>query len=445
MSQGAERIAPISDVNPYAKLTIRGRVITKDDMRSFPGKNGGQKSVFSVTIMDDTMDIKATFWDDVATRYYDVLEVGKSYIFSKGNCKMANQKFNITKSEYEMSFNNDAIIEICRDVDAPVLRFSFVAIDKLDTMIGKNVDVIGVVTEVMEMGEITIKTGRDAGKQKPKRNISIADKSGKQITLTLWDDNASKIEPSAASEHQIVAVRAVRVSDYGGCSINTTRGSAIQLDPEMPEAKAMREWYDSRAGGGAAASFQAVGGGVGGGAGGGPAPRKMISDIESEGLGFKEKPDYFSLRCTVVYVNTEKTWQYPSNPENKRKVTEEGGAWRDEKTGQIMDKCERRFIFSASFADLTGPKFLTVFDDDAKKIFGMNADSMYDLSLQDDTKFQQTFKSVLFKEMILKVRAKSETYQEETRVKCSVVSAAPVNYRDEGRLMLENIRKYGIA
>eukprot|EP00290_Baffinella_frigidus_P012994 CAMPEP_0180158682 /NCGR_PEP_ID=MMETSP0986-20121125/27051_1 /TAXON_ID=697907 /ORGANISM="non described non described, Strain CCMP2293" /LENGTH=428 /DNA_ID=CAMNT_0022108577 /DNA_START=13 /DNA_END=1295 /DNA_ORIENTATION=+ len=263
MSQGAERIAPISDVNPYAKLTIRGRVITKDDMRSFPGKNGGQKSVFSVTIMDDTMDIKATFWDDVATRYYDVLEVGKSYIFSKGNCKMANQKFNITKSEYEMSFNNDAIIEICRDVDAPVLRFSFVAIDKLDTMIGKNVDVIGVVTEVMEMGEITIKTGRDAGKQKPKRNISIADKSGKQITLTLWDDNASKIEPSAASEHQIVAVRAVRVSDYGGCSINTTRGSAIQLDPEMPEAKAMREWYDSRAGGGAAASFQAVGGGVG--------------------------------------------------------------------------------------------------------------------------------------------------------------------------------------
>ena len=31
----------------------------------------------------------------------------------------------------------------------------------------------------------------------------------------------------------------------------------------------------------------------------------------------------------------EKTWQYPSNPENKRKVTEEGDMWRDEKTGQV--------------------------------------------------------------------------------------------------------------
>ena len=41
-----------------------------------------------------------------------------------------------------------------------------------------------------------------------------------------------------------------------------------------------------------------MGGGVAGG-GGAPAPRKNMCDIETERLGFNDKPDYFSLRCMV--------------------------------------------------------------------------------------------------------------------------------------------------
>ena len=59
--------------------------------------------------------------------------------------------------------------------------------------------------QVQELGEITIKTGRAAGTQKSKRNISIADKSGKSIVLTLWDENANLVEQSAASDHSIIA------------------------------------------------------------------------------------------------------------------------------------------------------------------------------------------------------------------------------------------------
>ena len=46
-------------------------------------------------------------------------------------------------------------------------------------------DVIGVVLEVSPVSEITIKNGADTGKQKPKRNVTLADESGKQISLTL--------------------------------------------------------------------------------------------------------------------------------------------------------------------------------------------------------------------------------------------------------------------
>ena len=41
------------------------------------------------------------------------------------------------------------------------------------------------MTEVFPITEITIKNGADAGKQKSKRNVSLVDESGKQISLTL--------------------------------------------------------------------------------------------------------------------------------------------------------------------------------------------------------------------------------------------------------------------
>lgn len=52
-------------------------------------------------------------------------------------------------------------------------------------MFAQAVDVMGIVQEVQALGEITIKKGADAGKQKNKRNVSLADKSGRLVVLTL--------------------------------------------------------------------------------------------------------------------------------------------------------------------------------------------------------------------------------------------------------------------
>jgi hypothetical protein len=49
----------------------------------------------------------------------------------------------------------------------------------------QNVDVIGILQEVQSLGEITIKKGADAGKQKAKRNVSLVDKTGRMVSLTL--------------------------------------------------------------------------------------------------------------------------------------------------------------------------------------------------------------------------------------------------------------------
>jgi replication factor A1 len=155
--------------------------------------------------------------------------------------------------------------------------------------------------------------------------------------------------------------------------------SILQVDPELKEAEAIKEWLGTRMD----TAFQAVGTGGKGGAAG-PAPRRAMSDIARLGLGL-EKTEVFTVRATVMYFrNKEKdgmqtNWQYPSNPENKKKVVQSGDQWVDESTGKVMDACQRRYILGLSACDSTGSSYLTAFDDQAKAMLGKSADELYDM------------------------------------------------------------------
>lgn len=137
-SQGSTSIIPIQGLNPYqSKWTIKARVVAKQGIRTFSKKNGAESRVLGVNLMDHTCDIKASFWNEAADRYADTLVVGKCYTFSRGKTQMANRRFNDTKSEYELSFNGDCVVEMCEDSEAPSVAYNFCTIDRLDTMIGK--------------------------------------------------------------------------------------------------------------------------------------------------------------------------------------------------------------------------------------------------------------------------------------------------------------------
>ena len=169
----------------------------------------------------------------------------------------------------------------------------------------------------------------------------------------------------------------------------------------------------------------------------------MVRDIAGEKLGAKDKPDVFSLRCTVAFFrNDDGKWQYPSNPENKRKVVQQGDAWVDESTGKTLDACQRRYVLSLQVMDATGSAWCTAFDDTAAQLLRRSADDLWELSESDPPAAAAAWKAALFRACVLKVRAKAERYNDETRVKCSLLSCEPVNFKAEGRQLLEQIRRY---
>jgi replication factor A1 len=115
--------------------------------------------------------------------------------------------------------------------------FDFKTIDEI--MVSQNlktIDFIGIVHAVTPIASITLKNGV----KKEKRTLSMADDSGKSISLCFWGDQATMSE---YDDHPIIAVKAVRVSNYGGKSLNCLEESTIVINPNIKKASEIKDWY----------------------------------------------------------------------------------------------------------------------------------------------------------------------------------------------------------
>ena len=61
-----------------------------------------------------------------------------------------------------------------------------------------------------------------------------------------------------------------------------------------------------------------------------------------------------------------------------------------------------------------------------------------------DPMFEQIFHTATFRPYVLKARAKVETWQDEQRVKCTLVGVTPLDFRDGCRELLDLIGTYNL-
>ena len=102
---------------------------------------------------------------------------------------------------------------------------------------GKIVDVKGVVIQVEDMDEITMKNG----KTKPIRRILIADNSkenGFSIQVTFWGNVAYK---SNYDEGDIVAFKDAKVGAYNAVSMNMSDECEMK---KLRDESELQDWYE---------------------------------------------------------------------------------------------------------------------------------------------------------------------------------------------------------
>ncbi|KAG6523162.1 replication protein A 70 kDa DNA-binding subunit A-like [Zingiber officinale] len=449
-NEAPARIIPIAALNPYqGRWTIKARVTTKGDLRRYNNPRGEGK-VFSFDLLDsDGGEIRVTCFNTIADQFFDQIEVGKVYLISKGSLKPAQKSFNHLNNEYEIFLESQSVIQPCLDEDPtiPKQQFNFRAINEIEGLENNSmVDIIGVVTSINPSVSIMRKNGTETNKQ----TLQLKDMSGRSVDVTLWGNfcnmDGKQLQSMCDSGvNPVLAIKAGRVSDFGGKSVGTIMTSQLFINPDFTEAHRLREWCNGEGKTMAAPSISRDATTMGRND-----VRKSVAQIKDEGLGRSEKPDWITVKATVTFVKVD-NFCYTACPlmvgdrSCNKKVNNNGnGTWHCDRCDQDFPECDYRYILQFQIQDHTGMTWVTAFQECGEEILGVAAKELYLLKYeeQDDMKFAEIIRTGIFHQYLFKLKVKEETFSDEQRVKSTVVKVERINPSAESRFVLGLIEKF---
>ncbi|KAL2348815.1 hypothetical protein Fmac_002815 [Flemingia macrophylla] len=443
------RIIPIAALNPYQNMwTIKARVTAKQELKHYNNARGEGK-VFSFDLLDsDGGEIQATCFNTVADQFYNLIEVGKVYLVSRGSIKAAQKNFNHLRNDQALTLDLTSIIQPCPDDDSsiPKQTFNFRPISEIECVESNSIlDVIGVVCSISPTASIMRKNGTET----QKRSLQLKDMSGRSVELTLWGNFCSvdgqRLQNICDSgEFPVLATKGVRVNDFNGKSVGTISTSQLFVEPDFPEAHTLKRWFENEGKSVPTLSISRetssfVKTDV----------RKTISQIKDEKLGTSEKPDWISVCANVSFIKVD-NFCYPGCPImigdrqcNKKVINNGDGKWHCERCNQSIEACDYRYILSLQIQDHTGLTWVTAFQESGEEIMGIPAKDLYHLKYeeQDDERFAEIIHKVLFTKYVFKLKVKEETFSDEQRVKSTVVKADRVNFASESSFLVDLIDK----
>ncbi|XP_071499912.1 replication protein A 70 kDa DNA-binding subunit-like [Diadema antillarum] len=439
-----KKVQPISSLTPYQnRWTIKVRVTNKTAIRQWSNARGEGK-LFSMDLLDQSGEIRCTAFNQTVDKFYDLMEIGKVYFLSRGSLKPANRQYTSINNEYELTLNNDTAIEPCveEDVSIPSVQFDFKSIGTLeDTPEDSMIDVIGVCKSVSDVSSVTIKS---SNREVSKRALQLVDDSQKEVSLTLWGKEAEEFDGTGSP---VIAVKGARLSSFGGRSLSVLQSSIFQVNPDIPRAHHLKGWYDSE---GYSQESQSISSKQGGGGGGSGTNWMNFHDVHAQNLGQGEKPDYFTVKGTVLFVRKENC-MYTACPsaECNKKVSENGdGSYRCEKCARDYPNFKYRLLLSVNLADATDNQWVTCFQETAEQLLGISAQELGSLRDQGEPMekdFNRIFRDACFNSYMFRMRIKMETYNEEARLKCTCMNATPLNVKDYTKKLLDDIRHMATA
>ncbi|KAF3438061.1 hypothetical protein FNV43_RR20817 [Rhamnella rubrinervis] len=444
------RVHPLVSLNPYqGSWTIRVRVTNKGSMRTYKNARG-EGCVFNVELTDeDGTEIQATMFNEAARKFFDRFQLGKVYYISKGTLKVANKQFKTVKNDYEMTLNENSEVEEASNEASfvPETKFNFVPIDLLGPYVnGKDlVDVIGVVQSVSPTMSIRRKINNETI---PKRDITIADETKKTVVVSLWNELATNVGQELldiVDQSPVIAIKSVKVGDFQGVSVSALSRSIVLVNPDLPEAKELRSWYDSE---GKGTSLASVSTGVSPSTKSGL--RSMYSDrvslsyiTENPSLG-EDKPVYFSVKAYISFIKPEQTMWYRACKTCNKKVTEAiGSGYWCEGCQKNVEECSLRYILVVRVSDASGEAYLSAFNQEAESVIGCSADELDKLKSQvgEENSYQAKLKQATWVPHLFRISVSQNEYNNEKRQRITVRAVAPVDFAAESRFLLEEISK----
>ncbi|KAG4155190.1 hypothetical protein ERO13_D03G096700v2 [Gossypium hirsutum] len=444
------RVHPLVSLNPYqGNWMIKVRLTSKGNMRTYKNARG-EGCVFNVELTDeDGTQIQATMFNEAARKFYEKFQLGKVYYISRGTLKVANKQFKTVQNDYEMTLNENSVVEEASNEETfiPETKFNFVPIEQLGPYVNGRelVDIIGVIQSVNPVSNIKRRIDNE---NIPKRDLIVADETKKTVVVSLWNELANNVGQELfdnADKYPIVAIKSLKVGDFQGVSLSTLGKSSVMINPDIPEAKKLRSWYDSEGKGSSMASI-----GLGLSPSSKTGARSMYTDrvslthiTSNPSLG-DEKPAFFSIKAFVSLIRPEQAMWYRACKTCNKKVTEAvGSGYWCEGCQKNDEECNLRYIMVSKISDTRGEAWVSAFNEEAEKIVGCSADELDKLKSEqgDIDGYQQKLKEATWVPHLFKVSVTQNEYNNEKRQRITVKAVAPINFAEESRFLLEEIKK----
>lgn len=106
-------IYPIEAIYPFShKWTIKARCTFKSNIKTWHNRNG-EGRLFSVNLLDDSGEIRATGFNEQCDLLYDVFREGSVYYISTPcRVQIAKKQFTNLNNDYELTFERETLVEM---------------------------------------------------------------------------------------------------------------------------------------------------------------------------------------------------------------------------------------------------------------------------------------------------------------------------------------------
>jgi len=193
-----------------------------------------------------------------------------------------------------------------------------------------------------------------------------------------------------------------------------------------------------------------VAGARGEGGSGGGANLKLLGEVKQENLGQSlDKPDYYSTNATITFFSKDKAL-YKSCGSTleggktcQKKVTEVDGGYQCQKCLTTKTDFAWRMILQINMADSSDNNWATCFQDTAEKILGVSSQELGEALEHDEEKYNSIFSEAVFRSFSFKLRCKTEQYNDESRVKHSVIESSDINWSAHCANLIKEIEAMG--
>ncbi|KAL0921673.1 hypothetical protein M5K25_008770 [Dendrobium thyrsiflorum] len=132
--------------------------------------------------------IYAIMFNEIIDRFHDILQTGKTYVFSNGQIKEINKDFYNVNGKIEIILNSTSNIQlsVTDNIDSPKIKLSVIEDIKGNPNLPS--DIILLVVKVPEVRMIYRHTDK---KKIVKRDLQVIDLRSEVCTFTLWETLAT--------------------------------------------------------------------------------------------------------------------------------------------------------------------------------------------------------------------------------------------------------------